>query len=111
MSDQEKITLPSFLSARFPTYLSDALDWDEWRLVYCGGKEFRRRYLEQFSTRETNEDFRRRERISPIPSFAKSALNDVRNSIFQRFVDITRDGGSQAYQEAIAGQNGGVDNR
>jgi len=46
-----------------------------------------------------------------VPSFAKSAILDIRNAVFQRMRDITRNGGSQAYQDAIAGLDGGVDRR
>lgn len=105
----EAITLPNYLTARFPTYFTDASDWAEWRLCYEGGKSFRHQYLEHFSNRETRQDFVRRRKLTPIPCFAKAALNEIRNSIFQRFTDITRTGGSTAYQEAVAGVGGGVD--
>jgi len=105
----ERIELPSFLTTRFPNYHSDAMEWAEWRLCYEGGKDFRQKFLKQFSTRETTEDYNRRLDLTPIPTFAKAALNEVRNSIFQRFCDITRTGGSKSYQEAIAGTDGGVD--
>ena len=48
--------------------------------------------------------------MTPIPAFARLAINDVRNAIFQRMRDITRRGGTTSYQEAVAGLNLGVDN-
>ena len=49
--------------------------------------------------------------MTPIPTYARVAINDVRNAIFQRMRDITRRGGSAAYQQAVNGLNLGVDLR
>ena len=38
--------------------------------------------------------------MTPIPTYARVAINDVRNAIFQRLKDTTRRGGSLAYQQA-----------
>lgn len=101
-----------FLTAiRHPEYLEDELYWYEWRDVYNGGPRFVRRNLKKFSTRETEEDFQNRRFFTPIPSYAKSAVNDIRNSIFQRLRDVARRGGSEAYMKAVAGEIGGVDNK
>ena len=54
-------------------------------------------------------DFNDRLEMTPIPAFARLAINDVRNSIFQRMRNITRRGGSASYQSAVAGLNLGVD--
>jgi len=86
-------------------------DWELWRTTYEGGLEFRDAYLKQFTNREDTTDFNARKAITPIPTFAKAALNDVRNAIFQRMRDILRRGGSEAYQRAINGLEGGVDRR
>ena len=56
-------------------------------------------------------DFMFRRRITPIPNFVKAAVNEIRNSIFQRMRDIVRKGGSAAYQDAVSGLDGGVDHR
>ncbi len=96
---------------RLPNWIATAEDWERWRLTYNGGQAFVVRYLEKFSTREEETDFAIRKRVTPIPGFAKAAINDVRNSIFQRMKDITRHGGSKSYQNAMAGLNGGVDRR
>jgi hypothetical protein len=107
MADQK----PRIIDSRHPSYLGGQTDWGKWRLTYSGGEEFRDSYLERFTTREDNTDFVTRKNITPIPAFAKAAINDIRNAIFQRMRDITRRGGSQAYQNAVAGLDLGVDRR
>jgi hypothetical protein len=99
------------IDSRHPCVFNGMNDWVLWRTTYRGGSEFRDRYLEKFTTREDQTDFQSRARVTPIPSFAKAALNDVRNSIFQRMGDIVRRGGSDAYQRAVAGLDLGVDRR
>ena len=99
------------IDSRHPNWLSNVNDWEKWRLTYRGGEEFRNKYLERFTTREDPNDFEARKRLTPVPSFAKAAINRIRNSIFQRMHDITRRGGSLAYQQAIAGLDQGVDRR
>lgn len=94
---------------RHPHYLRDSLDWETWRDTFEGGTEYRDRYLLKFSDRETEAEFQTRKMITPIPTFAKSALLDVRNNIYQRLVGVTRTGGSKSYQLAISGKRGGVD--
>lgn len=106
MAQQIKI-----VDRRHPHVLLGMTDWELWRKVYEGGLEFRNAYLKQFSKRENTTEFRVRKEITPIPTFAKAALNDIRNSIFQRMRDILRRGGSESYQQAINGLDGGVDQR
>lgn len=107
MTNQQK-----FLTAiRHPDYLEDEMYWEEWRDIYNGGPRFVRRNLKKFSNRETQADFNDRKFYTPIPTFAKSAINDIRNSIFQRLRDVTRRDGSEAYMRACAGEIGGVDNK
>jgi hypothetical protein len=96
---------------RHPSYFSDSTDWEKWRLTYQGGTRFRDRYLERFSEREDAADFSLRRKITPIPAFAKTAVQEIRNSIFQRMRDIVRKGGSKVYQNSVSGFNGGVDRR
>lgn len=99
------------IDSRHPYVLSGLNEWDLYRKTYRGGSEFRDAYLEKFTSREDSTDFTTRKKMTPIPSFAKSALNDVRNAIYQRMRDILRRGGSQDYQRAIAGLDLGVDRR
>lgn len=106
----EVLTNP-FAIYQHPLYTAMAGEWMLWRDAYNGGWYFRNKYLERFSTREDDGDFERRRRMTPIPSYAASCINEIRDSIFQRLADVTRRGGSSAYQLAIAGVNGGVDMR
>lgn len=99
------------VDSRHPNFLAQMGDWDKWRMTYRGGDEYRERYLRRFDTRESVEDFADRKAMTPIPTFAKSAINDIRNAIFERLSDVTRKDGSDAYQKAIQGENMGVDNR
>jgi len=98
-------------SVRHPSYLEDEMAWYDWRDAYNGGDRFVRKNLKRFSNRETLEDFADRKFYTPIQSFAKVAVNDVRNSIFQRLRDVYRREGSENYMKATAGEIGGVDNK
>jgi hypothetical protein len=101
-----------FLTAiRHPEYLEDELYWYDYRDTYNGGQRFLRRNLKTFSNRESSEDFAIRKFYTPTPSFAKAAVNDIRNAIFQRLRDVTRRNGSEKYMQACAGEIGGVDNK
>ncbi|MCL4855186.1 MAG: hypothetical protein KJZ78_27805, partial [Bryobacteraceae bacterium] len=101
----------SLIDSRHPGYLSGMTDWRKWRLTYEGGDDFRDAYLERFSTREDQEDYAVRKAITPVPAFAKAAINDIRNAIYQRLRDVVRKGGSEVYQAAVNGNNLGVDHR
>jgi hypothetical protein len=108
MPDSQTVSL---VDSRHPGYLSGMTDWRKWRLTYDGGDEFREVYLEKFSAREDHLEFHARKAMTPIPKFAGAAINDIRNAIYQRMRDITRKGGSKAYQYAVNGMNLGVDRR
>jgi hypothetical protein len=92
-----------------PEYKDTYEDWEKWRLTYESGDEFIEEYLKKFSIREEDADFTTRKNISYVPAFAKAAVNDVKDAIFQRIADVTRKGGSKTYQDAILGLDGGVD--
>lgn len=92
-----------------PEYSACCSDWDEWDSVYNGGREFIETYVKKYSKRESPDDFRLRKAITPIPSFAKAAIIDIKNSIFQRIVDVTREGGPNTYIQACKGDFRGVD--
>ncbi len=102
-------TPPPIARMRHPQYVRGFDDWNKWRLTYEGGRRFKHRYLERLGPRETDEDFARRRNMTPVPAFAKGAVNEVRNSVFQRMGDITRQGGPKSYQQAVNGVKGGVD--
>lgn len=92
-----------------PEYDSMVGDWQKWRLTAKGGRSFIEAYLEKYTDREALVDFEKRKKIAYCPAFAKAALNEIKNSIFQRMVDVSRTSGSISYADAIAGKNGGVD--
>lgn len=94
---------------RHPYWTAKEVEWTKWRAVYDGGPNFVDNYLEKFSSRESKSDFEARKRITPTPNFAKAAVNDVRNAIYQRLVDVQRRDGSKSYQDAVLGKDFGID--
>lgn len=98
-------------SIRHPDYLYQLPDWNTWRWIWQGGDGFVRQYLQKWSGRESEEDFLKRRDITPDAGHAKSAILDIRNSVFHRMGDVLRRGGSSNYHAAVAGQQGGVDRR
>lgn len=103
---EEKIKIPSI---EHPEYSSNKNEWEKFRFTFKGGQAFINEYLKKFSSRENNQDFADRKKLTYNPALAKAAIIDIRNAIFQRMVDISRKGGSPSYQIAIAGLNRGVD--
>jgi hypothetical protein len=99
----------NIVGIQHPFYIQNLQNWLKWRLTYEGGDVFIETYLRQVSRRESIEDYRLRKLITYCPAFAKVALNDIKNSIFQRISDVTRKNGSKSYQESVVGLNGGVD--
>lgn len=97
------------IDVRHPYYTSCQRDWRKWRLTYEGGHRFIRQYTKQFSKREDNADFAERLAVTYCPAYAKAAINEVKNNIFQRIVDVVRSGGSETYQAAVQGLQHGVD--
>jgi hypothetical protein len=96
-------------SMRHPEWRENVQDWKRWRLAYEGGRSFVTAYLKQYSKREDNSEFQARKEMTYCPRFAGAAIDDVKNSIYQRMTDIARIGGDSSYQLAVAGKNGGVD--
>lgn len=92
-----------------PDYQHQLHDWIKWRYTYESGTAFIMKYLKQFTNREDPDDFCMRRDITYCPAFAKAALDEVKNSIYQRMADVARTGGSKKYQAACNGNNGGVD--
>ncbi len=99
----------NLVKVRHPSYSAQSESWRKWRTTYRGGEDFNEAYIEKYSNLEDPSEFRARKKISPTPSFAKSAVNKVKNSIFQRMADIIRRGGTETYQQSIQGQGFGVD--
>lgn len=99
----------SIITYRHPSYTSCYFDWIKWRLCYEGGDAFVDNYLRKFSELEDDNDFNRRKELTPAATFAKSAIDEIKNSIFQRLTDVSRRGGSKAYQDAVEGHGLGID--
>lgn len=96
-------------SLTHPLYDLCVRDWLKWRLTYEADEKYIQEYVTRFSRRETAYDFDRRKRVTPVPAFAKSAVNEIKNAIFQRTADTVRRGGPLSYQRAVRGEQGGVD--
>ncbi len=94
---------------KHPEYKDLQRFWTKWRLTYVGGDDFIEGYVKMFSQLEDYNDYADRKAITYIPAFAKAAVDEIKNSIFQRTEDITRAGGPENYQNAILGRDGGVD--
>lgn len=94
-----------------PLYDLCVRDWEKWWLVYEAGEKFIYEYLKRFSNRENPVDFNKRRELTPIPAFASSAIDEIKNSIFQRIGDTVRTGGSDTYQKSVNGELGGVNRR
>jgi len=90
-------------------YARSFTDWEKYRYVMDGGDTFIQKYVKQFSSAEDETDFINRKSITPVAGFAKAAVKDVQNAIFQRMPAIRRNGGPESWQDAIRGQRGGVD--
>lgn len=98
-----------FTSLTHPDYDQHVFDWDRYRSVFEGGREFVNRYLLKFSKREESDSFEQRKSLTYVPSHARTAVLEMRNAIFKRLVDIKRLGGPTTYQIAVKGERGGVD--
>lgn len=96
-------------SIMHPEYAANLIQWEKWRDTYEAGDEFIDDYLEQFSQREDLDDFAIRKAMTYCPAFAKAAINDIKNAIFQRIPTVTREGGPVSWIQACRGQNRGVD--
>lgn len=94
-----------------PALAFDSLNWRKWRLTYKGGTDFIQEYLKPLSIRESTEEFNERKEITYVPAFAKAAINDIKNAIFQRTSDVVRKQGPSSYLRACVGLDGGVDFR
>lgn len=105
------IDYPTIVKNRPLSFFFDSTEWFEWREAYDGGRKYRERYLAKLSDRETEDEFKRRKEMTPLPTYAKREINRVRNALFQRFADVVRSGGSKTYMEAVLGDKRGIDNR
>lgn len=95
---------------RHPSYLVDSSSWAKWRLAYLGGRDFVIKYLRQYSSLETTEEFQNRTDISYSPSFTRPEIKNIINKILAVMPQIQRTG-SSSYIRAADGGLFGVDNR
>lgn len=91
-----------------PEYNALSLEWARWRICYTGGRQFIETHLERFA-RESTTEFTRRRKMTPSPSFAKAALQEITNAIVSRLEGVLRKGGSASYRSSVEGYAGGVD--
>lgn len=94
---------------RHPEYAVDYTDYLKWRLTYLGGRNFIDQYLLRYSKREDDAAFKERKKLSYVPSYAKAAINKLKNTMYSRMVEISRNGGPESYTQACLSKDGGVD--
>lgn len=94
-----------------PDFITQFQDWEKWRYCWAGGRQFINKYLKKYSVREDQGDFDLRKQNTYSPSFAKSEIINVRNSIYERMVEVTRESASKFYIECCNGMHNGVDRR
>lgn len=106
LPDAQKIKTIGFAH---PDYKDNISEWEDWRLAMENTETFINCFLRKFSNRETDSDFNIRKQVTYVPAHAKGGINTVKNSIFQRMVDVTREGGTDSYNRAVIGEDNGVD--
>lgn len=84
-------------------------DIAKYRLVLESGRRFVEHYLLAHSERESADDYARRKQMTYCPAFAKSALKEIKNTIYSVMPDIIRQSESATYMQAQAGEGMGVD--
>ena len=92
-----------------PEYDKRIASWGKFRDVLTGGQYFVDKYLKAYSKREDTAQFNERRDMSYNPAHAESAMLEIKNSLYQRMVDVTREKGPQSYRDVIDGKNLGVD--
>ena len=101
----------SLINLCHPEYTEKLTTYRKFRYIEEGGSALKTQYLTKFSNRESNDDFNARVKLSYTPSHAKAAVIDIKNSIYQRLADVTREGGSVNWKNAISGKKSGVDKK
>ena len=101
--------MTKLIDIRHPDYIFNMISMLKYRLIKDGGDDFISQYLQKFSTRETEDDFTKRKSLTYCPAFAKSSINEIKNSIYQRIADVRRISDNVIYKNIVNGKNGGVD--
>jgi hypothetical protein len=99
----------SIIAVRHPEYSANHLNWVKYRETFVGGKAFVDKHLKKYSIREDQTDFNTRLEISYCAAHAKAGIIDIKNSIYQRLSEISRNGGSESYINTVQGLNRGID--
>jgi hypothetical protein len=99
----------SIVNITHPDYTAMVTLWEKYRCVFNGGDDFIEDWVLKLSSKENDDDFIRRKKLTNIPAYSKSAIIEIKNSIYQRMVDITRTGGPFSYRQACNGLDKGVD--
>lgn len=97
----------SVSGSRHPCY--NEQDMILYRDTWVGGQDYIDKYLKTYSAREQPDELQTRKQYSYNPAIAKSCVIEVKNSISQRFNEITRKGGPKTYLAACNGDKWGVD--
>jgi len=97
------------ITIRHPEYYNLTSEWNKFRLAYEGGQEFIDEYVKKLSKRESALEFSARKAASYCPAHAKTAVNEVKDAISERLIDVVRVDGPVSYQAAVRGVDGGVD--
>lgn len=92
----------STITIRHPQYNKNIGSWNKYRLTYTGGEAFRSAYLKHFSSRESETDFSERTDVTHVPAFAKAAVIEIKNAIYNRLNEVKRLGGPQGYEIAMS---------
>ncbi len=100
ITGNEKKTVP-LTELRHPEWSALHDLWFKWRTVYEGGQEFIDEFLQRYSKRERDEDFRDRKAITYNPNHAASIINMVRNALAAKLPEVQRTG-DDIYLEAMA---------
>lgn len=93
--------------SRHPFY--SLYDYTKFRYCSLGGRSFIEKYLAQYDSREEAADFEKRKCMSHNPAFASEGVEEVKNAIYQRMPEIIRNGGTDSFDRAVAGKDGGID--
>ena len=100
----------NIIHIRHPEYNEMIAQWEVYRDTYNGGQYFIDTYTQKFSKREDDEEYKARVAASYCPAHSKVAVNEIKDAISERLVEVERLGGPATYQKAIHGIDGGVNN-
>ena len=103
--------MTKIIDVRHPDYLYHVPNWEKYRRIKDGGDCFITEYLQKFSGRESDDDFQERKKITYNPAFAKSAVEEIQNAIYQRIAEVHRISDLPVYNKMVVGLNGGVDRK